>query len=91
MKQRHKYAKPAKLELNNSGSWKRLGSFDAADLEQSALVMDAAEDLVRTLHNSEDPARCPTLRICIDEPLGAVLMRWDLQRGWYAAATGEAA
>lgn len=88
---RRDYAKPAKLELNNSGAWKRLGSFDAADLEQSALVMHAAEDLVRTLHNSEDPAGCPTLRISIDSALGPVLMRWDLHRGWYAAATGEAA
>lgn len=84
-----KHLKPVKLELNNSGSWKRLGAFDAADDDQCALVMDAAEDLVKTLHNSEDPKHCPTMRICIDDPLGLVLMRWELQRGWYDARTGE--
>lgn len=84
-------AKPVKLELNNSGSWKRLGGFDAADVDQAALVMDAAEELVKTLHNSEDPKRCPTMRICIDDSLGAVLARWDLTRGWYDMKTSEPA
>lgn len=82
--------KRVKLELNNSGSWKRLGAFDAADADQTALVTQAAEDLVRALHNSEDPKRCPTMRICIDDSLGVVLIRWELQRGWYDAKTGEA-
>lgn len=85
-----KPSKPVKLELNNSGSWKRLGAFDAADEDQTALVLDAAEDLVRTLHNSEDPRRCPTMRICIDDGLSVVLLRWELLRGWYDARTGEA-
>lgn len=83
------HRKPVKLELNNSGSWKRLGAFDAADADQTALVLDAAEQLVKTLHNSEDPKRCPTLRVCIDDSLGTVLLRWELQRGWYDATTGE--
>jgi hypothetical protein len=85
--------KPVKLELNNSGSWKRLGSFDAADDEQTALVLDAAEDLIRTLHNSEDPKRCPTLRVSMDHPtdtVDVVLLRWELTRGWFDARTGEA-
>ena len=82
--------KRVKLELNNSGSWKRLGAFDAADDDQAALVMDAAEELVKTLHNSEDPKHCPTMRICVDDGLGAVLLRWELLRGWYDAQTGEA-
>jgi hypothetical protein len=84
-----KPTKPVKLELNNSGSWKRLGRFDAADEDQAALVMDAAEELIKTLHNSEDPKHCPTLRICIDDSLGEVLLRWELTRGWYDARTGE--
>ena len=84
-----KRTKPVKLELNNSGSWKRLGEFDAADEDQAALVMDAAEELVKTLHNSEDPRRCPTMRICVDDSLGIVLLRWELQRGWYDVQTGE--
>ncbi len=81
--------KRVKLELNNSGSWKRLGAFDAADEDQAALVMDAAEDLVKTLHNSEDPKRCPTLRVTIDDAFCEVLLRWRLDLGWRDAKTGE--
>lgn len=83
--------KPVRLELNNSGAWKVLGRFDAADGEQSALVLDAAETLVQTLHNSEDPKGCPTLRVSMDDGLGSVLMRWQIERGWYDARTGEPA
>ena len=81
--------KPVKLELNNGGAWKRLGGFDAADEEQASLVMDAAEDLIRTLHNSEDPKGCPTMRICIDDSLNIVLTRWSIDRGWHDDKTGE--
>lgn len=81
--------KPVRLELNNTGSWKVLGHFDAADDEQTALVLDAAEALVKTLHNSEDPKGCATLRVSIDAI--TVLLRWDLERGWRDAATGEPA
>jgi hypothetical protein len=81
--------KPARLELNNSGSWKVLGRFDAADDEQTSLVLDAAEDLVRTLHNSEDPKGCPTLRVSIDSI--TVLLRWELGLGWRDAVTGAPA
>ena len=84
------FAKPVNLELNNSGSWKRLGSFDAADEGQAELVMDAAEELIKTLHNSEDPKHCPTLRIVADrrEGVDVVLLRWELQRRWYDAVSG---
>jgi hypothetical protein len=75
-----------RLELNNSGSWKVLGTFDAADDEHTSLVLDAAEDLIKTLHNSEDPKHCPTLRVSIDAT--NVLLRWQLDRGWRDAATG---
>lgn len=84
--------KPVRLELNNSGSWKVLGRFDAADDEQTSLVLDAAEDLVKTLHNSEDPKHCPTLRVSIDTPgdsTTTALLRWSLQLGWHDALTGE--
>lgn len=83
------HIKPVKLELNNSGSWKVLGRFDAADEDQAALVMDSAENLVKTLHNSEDPRRCPTMRICINDSLSTVLMRWSIDGGWRDAKTGE--
>lgn len=83
--------KPVRLELNNSGAWKVLGRFDAADDEQSSLVLDAAEDLIKTLHNSEDPKRCPTMRVSMDDGLGSVLLRWALLEGWRDARTGEPA
>lgn len=82
-------AKPVRLELNNSGAWKVLGRFDADDDEQTSLVLDAAEDLIKTLHNSEDPKHCPTLRVSIDDRLGAVLVRWNIERGWFDAETRE--
>ena len=83
--------KPVRLEFNNSGSWKVLGRFDAADEEHASLVLDAAEDLVKTLHNCEDPKRCPTLRVSHDDGLGEVIMRWDLVGGWRDAKTGAPA
>lgn len=89
--QRAPYAKPVRLELNNSGAWKVIGRFDAADDEHASLVLDAAEDLLKTLHNSEDPKRCPTLRVSIDDALGSVLLRWSIERGWIDAMTGEPA
>ena len=57
--------------------------------EQVELVLDAAEDLIKTLHNSEDPKRCPTLRVSIDDALQTVLWRWSLEGGWRDAKTGE--
>lgn len=84
--------KPVRLELNNSGSWKVLGRFDADDDEQASLVMDAAQTLVQTLHNSEDPKGCPTLRVSMAHPADSVdlvLVRWDIERGWRDAITGQ--
>lgn len=83
------FAKPVRLELNNSGAWKVLGRFDAADDEQTALVLDASEEMVKTLHNSEEENRCPTMRVSMADGLQAVLLRWDLARGWRDAETGE--
>lgn len=80
--------KPVRLEFNNSGSWKVLGRFDAGDADQAALVMDAAEELVKTLHNSEDPKGCPTLRVSMADGLGDVLARWDIEQGWRDLAGG---
>ena len=84
--------KPCRLEFNNSGSWKLLGKFDAADDEQTSLVLDAAEVLVKTLHNSEDPNRCPTLRVSIDTPgdtTMTTIAHWSLVEGWRDAETGK--
>jgi hypothetical protein len=82
--------KTVRLEMSSSaGAWKTLGRFDAADCEQSSLVLDAAEDLVKTLHNSADPAGCPKLRLTIDDSLRQVLTCWDIESGWRDAVTGE--
>ncbi len=81
--------KMVRLELNNSGSWKLLGRFDADDDEQTALVLDAAEELVKTIHNSEDPKHCPTMRVSIDDALASVLLRWDLLEGWRDSAVAS--
>ena len=84
--------KPVRIELNNTGSWKLLGTFDAADDEHTSLVLDAAEDLIKTLHNSEHPKGCPTLRVCTAERVcgvDQVLVRWDITKGWRDAETGE--
>lgn len=90
--QRAPYAKPVRLEFNNSGAWKVLGRFDAADDEQTSLVLDAAEDLVKTLHSGDpNPRNCPTLRVSMDDGLGSVLLRWCIERGWTDAKTGAAA
>lgn len=83
--------KPVKLEINNSGAWKKLGCFDAADDEQAALVLDAAETLVQTLHNNEDPKGCPTMRVAIADSLQEVLYYWHIERGWHDARTGAPA
>jgi len=84
-------AKPVRIELNNSGAWKVLGRFDAADEDQTALVLDAAEDLIKTLNNGGPAKRCPTLRVSTDDGLGAVLLRWDLEGGWRDPVTGDPA
>jgi hypothetical protein len=83
--------KPVRLELNNSGSWELLGRFDASDEDQCNMVLDAAEQLVMTLHNSEDPSPCPTLRVSMDDGIQQVLMRWDLTRRWFDPVARDAA
>lgn len=69
-----------RLELNNSGCWKLIGRFDAADDDQRALVLDAAEQLVKTLHNNEDSKHCPTMRVSMDGAINDVLVRWRQAR-----------
>jgi len=83
--------KPVRLELNNSGSWKVIGRFDADDVYHATLVMSAAEDLIEILHNSEDLRRCPSLRITKDDGLSTVLSRWSIDEGWCDATTGARA
>ena len=81
-----KVKKPVRLELNNSGSWKVLGRFDAADDCTAEIVMNTSEQLIKTLNNGEP--KCSTLRISVDDGMGAVLTRWSLETGWIDAVTG---
>lgn len=79
-----------RLEINSSGSWKVIGRFDASDEEHTALVLDAAEELIKTLNNGAPLRQCSSLRISMDDGLGDVLTRWTADRGcWYDAATGK--
>lgn len=84
--------RPCRLEINNSGSWKVIGRFDAADDAHTSLVLDAAEELVKTLNNGAPVKQCASLRISIDDMLNDVLLRWTADRGyWYDPRTGDRA
>jgi hypothetical protein len=74
--------KPVKLELNNSGAWKTLGTFDAADQNRSEDVMSTAVQLIGLLNEGKPAKQCPTLRIAVDDGLSEVLMYWTLAEGW---------
>jgi hypothetical protein len=80
--------KPVRLEFNNSGAWKVLGRFDAADEVAADHVLDAADSLFWGL-NEGRRRRASTLRVSTDDGLGIVLMRWDIESRWHDAKTGE--
>lgn len=80
--------KPCTLAINNSGSWKTLGHFDAADEVHANHVLAVAEDLVKALNHGLPAKRWPTMRISTDDGLGAVLMYWGCDRGWYENTRG---
>lgn len=76
--------KPCRLELNNSGSWKLLGKFDAGAEAAADEIVDAAARLAAALNAREcgRPGLC-SLRISTDDPQPIVLMRWSNQEeGW---------
>ena len=76
--------KPVRLEVNNSGSWKLVCRFDAADADQADAAMEGAECLMRAAGG-----RSPW-RISSDESLLQVLMRLeDLAKGWRAVSHAE--
>ncbi len=77
-----------RLEINDAGSWRVIGKFDAADDEQTASVLAAAEQLAHALW-WDCGGECPTLRVAIDAK--RVLYRWQYTIGWRDALTGEAA
>lgn len=74
--------KPCRLELNNSGSWKLLGKFDAADDGSTSDIMNAAASLVDAL-NEASGGRPATLRISTDDTHPCTLMRHNSrEEGW---------
>jgi len=68
--------KPVKLQVNNSGAWKDVVRFDAADAHAAGEVMGAAETLGRI-----DGGKT-TFRIVMENSLSTSLYRWSSQNGW---------
>lgn len=82
--------KPCRLELNNSGAWKLVAKFDAANDAATDAIMDAAEKLALACN---DPA-CGrpsflSLRISTDDAHPQVLMRWEQSSGKWEKATAK--
>lgn len=75
-------SRPVQLQINQSGAWRAVLSFDATDLPPEFLT--AADDLVR-LSGSD-----AKMRIVVCEPGSSgpavathnVLMSWTRQKGW---------
>lgn len=74
--------KPCKLQMNNSGAWKDITHFDAADEERTDDLMNAAAQLADVVN---DAAKKPqlTLRVVTADALPAVLMHYKgREQGW---------
>lgn len=77
---------PCRLELNNSGAWKVIVRFDAADEETSGEIMDAAAKLSNAVNAGADKPQF-TLRISAED--ATVLARYEgIDGGWRDAKTG---
>lgn len=76
--------KPVRLEINNSGAWKIIGRFDAADDAQADDILNSAHELASALNDvtSASPKRL-TLRVSMAEAPHDVLMYWEsIETGW---------
>lgn len=71
-------ARPVQMQINNSGAWKTIATFDAGD-EEAAGKAHAAGQLLGELNPTA------TLRITTRDALPCVLKRWDAERGWWVA------
>lgn len=67
--------KPVKLQVNDSGSWRNVIRFDAANDQVAAQVMEAAAMLGHACERT-------TFRIAIDDSLSTVLMHWSREKCW---------
>jgi hypothetical protein len=77
-----------RLEINNSGAWKMLGKFDAADDFQADDILNGAERLASVLVEAGNRL---TMRVSMADAPHSVIMRWtDAETGW-RDAKGEPA
>lgn len=75
--------KPCRLELNNSGAWKLLGKFDAAEEDYVDDILNAASNLLDALNQCPGSVGGITMRVATDDPQPSVLMRHDTPGlGW---------
>lgn len=75
--------KPCRLELNNTGAWKLLGKFDAAEEDYVDDILTAAGNLADALNQCPGSPGVTTLRVSTDDPQPQVLMRHDArEHGW---------
>lgn len=86
--------KPVRLEINNSGAWKLLGTFEGDDGDTWELVFEHASALFATLGlgNARHPDR-PVMRVSKDDQsdtTSMVLAEWTSEGGWRDAVTGDA-
>lgn len=72
------HAKPVQLQLNNSGAWKTIASFDAADAIATGYIHEAAKMLLMV-----DPGG--KFRIATRDSLPLVLMRLGDDLEWRPA------
>ena len=80
------------MALNNSGAWKLLGLFDAADDDVADNILTASASLAEALNAASGRGRAGvTLRVSTDDSHPAVLMRWQsAELGWRDPVTGDA-
>ncbi|SDO77566.1 hypothetical protein SAMN05216303_102324 [Rhodoferax sp. OV413] len=67
--------KPVKLQVNDSGSWRNVIRFDAADDAQCVAITEAAATLGRAASRA-------TFRIAMDDALQLPLLHWTREKGW---------
>lgn len=82
--------KPCKLQLNNSGAWKNLATFDAEDDERADDLMNAAAQLADVVNEGAKKPQL-TLRVIADDGTDDVLMHYrGRDQGWRDRAGGPA-
>lgn len=75
--------KPVELQINNSGAWKSLGKFDAADDDYCDDILTAAAHLVDALNAATPDCKAKTLRVVIADGTQTSLMHYrSREAGW---------